>query len=165
MDDTAICVFTGRSARQILEDRGSGSWVLNLRNARRQRYLVCTRNQASTDWGADEYHRAAFLVGSISGLAPLPSEGGIPRWKIEIDRYANLAQEDVWGPWRNPVRYTTLHDLGISVDRLTFEPVPPPLHYTLDRSGDRPMTIAEAKRGLARTFGVDPTSVEIIIRG
>lgn len=165
MDDSAICVFTGRSTRQILEDQGSGSWVLNLRHARRQRYLVCTRNQANTDWGADEYHRSAFLVGRISGLEPLPSEGGVARWKVQIDQYATSRQEDVWGPWRNPVRYTTLHELGIDLSSLIFEPVPPPLFFAFGKSGDQTLTIAEAKRRLARTFNVDPAAIEIIIRG
>lgn len=165
MDDSAICVFTSKSLRQILEDRGSGSWVLNLKHARRQRYLVAVRNQASTAWGAEEPHRSAFLVGRISGLAPLPSDGSIPRWKIEISEYATIDKEDVWGSWRNPVRYTTLHDLGINFGELFFEPVPAPLSSEADRSGDRPLTIAQAKRGLALTFGVDPSAIEILIRG
>lgn len=165
MDDSAICVFTARSAPDILAEGGSGPWVLNVRHARQQRFLVCTRNDVGIEPQAREPHRSAFLVGRIGGLSRLPLEG-VPRWRIDLEEVAHLEQVDVWGPWRNPVRYTSLRELGIDPDRLAFEPLARSQFVTFDgEPDDGRLTLAEAKRGLARTFGVDPSAIEIIIRG
>jgi hypothetical protein len=46
--------------------------------------------------------------------------------------------------------------------------VPPPedkLGSSPDRRSNQPLTIAEAKAGLAQTFGVSPDKIEVIIRG
>ena len=76
-----------------------------------------------------------------------------------------------WGEWRNPVKYTTLEELGIDPKKLEIqanagsarrflEPPPPP-----DRSKTGALTIAEAKAGLALQFGVPPEAIEILIKG
>jgi hypothetical protein len=93
------------------------------------------------------------------------------RWLIEIDEYARIAIPNVW-KWRNPVKYTTLADLGIDPTKLTFEKVPkreeepanPPTGSTMQWP-PATLTIAEAKKALAATFGVKPEAVEISIRG
>jgi hypothetical protein len=57
-----------------------------------------------------------------------------------------------------------LTDLGITLRGLEFRPIPSPQQPTAV-AGERRMTIAEAKKALAATFGVKPEDVEITIRG
>jgi hypothetical protein len=72
---------------------------------------------------------------------------------------------------RNPVKYMSIEDFGIDPAKLAWEPMP-----ETDDSADKettavaqatgtPLTIAEAKRGLALTFNIAPSAVEITIRG
>ena len=37
------------------------------------------------------------------------------RWIIEISEYAVVDYPETWGEWRNPVKYTTLEELGIDL--------------------------------------------------
>ena len=77
---------------------------------------------------------------------------------------AELARAEAWRKeLRNPVTYDTLKHLGIDLRGLKFKPIPLPQPATM--GGERRMTIAEAKKALAVTFGVQPEDVEITIRG
>jgi hypothetical protein len=164
-DYAAIVVFTSESRQSILDQGGSGDWVLNPKNAGRLEYLVCCRR---SDWrnrpeGIEP--RAAFLVGRISGLTKIEgseNERKQPRYRIQLSEYAACDLRDVWRKeLRNPVVYGTLKELGIDLRGLKFAPMPLPTGV----AGDQRMTIAEAKKALAFTFGVKPEDVEIIIRG
>lgn len=171
MEHEAIVVLTRKSARQILSDGGSGSWVLNPRNARRARYLICVRNGENHEPDSGEEHGSAFLIGTISGLGALPPQNGQPRWRVLISQYALLSVDGVWKGWRNPVRYTTLKELGIHLQTVEFQDVPATAQDAAlessipSTSQARPLTLREAKEGLALTFGVSPEAVEITIRG
>ena len=163
---SAIAVFTGKSLEHVLHDGGSQSWVLDRNNARRCAYLVCCRSGVDCVEG-HEPRGSAFLVGRIDEVVPSTEDPG--RWLVRISAYARVSVADVWKGWRNPVRYTDLDALGIDVKSLRFQPMP--------EKGDAPrtkpagavaaqgLTIAEAKRGLAKTFGVSEDAVEITIRG
>lgn len=78
---------------------------------------------------------------------------------------------NLWDHGRNPVRYTSLVDLGIDPVKLAWESMPmaaprPALApATVTTATSASLTIAEAKRALAVTFGVKPEAVEITIRG
>ena len=174
MTDSAIAVFTGKTASEILATGGSRSWLLSPRNARKQRYLVCVRNAQSNDPGATEPRGTAFLLGEISAIMPLADQGGVPRWQISISRYARINRPNIWKNWRNPVKYTSLDELGIGLDGVEFTAV-----ESVADAGVRPksdtkstptspapkLTIAAAKDGLAAMFGVSPEAIEIIIHG
>jgi len=166
--ESAIAVFTGKSLDHILRDGGSCSWVLDRANAKRCAFLVCCRS--GVDWvEGPEAQGSAFLVGRISDVVESPEMPG--RWLIKISAYAKVAKPRVWQGWRNPVRYTDLPSLGLHLSELTFEPMPAP---TVATSTPPPptaaspvgaLTLAEAKRGLALTFGVAEEAIEIIVRG
>ena len=75
-----------------------------------------------------------------------------------------------------PVRYLEVSELGIDPATLTFEPIPPrgaeaePAVIGAPNGEHRhaaviPLSIAEAKRALAATFGVGVDAIEITIRG
>jgi hypothetical protein len=121
------------------------------------------------DWAeGPEPQGSAFLVGIINNV--VPSAENPARFLIRISEYAEVDIPKVWGGWRNPVKYTDLGSLGIDPASLKFEPMPTPIreeaaHEALEASQGEGLTIAQAKRGLAKTFGVSETAVEITIHG
>ena len=171
MAHPAIAVFTANSRDEILEIGGSASWVLSENKARRHQYLVCIRNARNVAFPDHEPHGTAFLVGRISGFrAHGFDKKGMARWVIELREYAVVDLPEAWRDWRNPVKYTTLEELGIDPKKLKFKPMPTPtrdlppsLPTAPAKSGA--LTIAEALAGLALQFGVPPEAIEILIKG
>ena len=176
-DEDALVVFTARSPDRIIREGGSQAWVLNPARAKLCKWLVCTQNRHHSDHtfsDASEPHGSAFLVGKISIITEAQEDPAQSRWHIGISDYARISQPEVWQHWRNPVRYTTLADLGINPDELEFQAMPvieaPLPNAALDSPAELPwpprlLTIPEAKQALAATFGVSPDAVEIVIRG
>jgi hypothetical protein len=79
---------------------------------------------------------------------------------------------DVWKGDRNPVRYSSTDEVGIDFDKLDWKPMPdaqaeaPSAPPSRRGNGEvQPLTMIEAKKGLAVTFGVAPKAIEITIRG
>src|ERR1700691_5381324 len=91
--------------------------------------------------------------------------GGSPRSDV-------VAQHEEMGALLcNPVSYRSLDHLGIDPSTFEWRPMPerretasvaPSPSPRPDVSG---LTMAEAKQGLAITFGVQPEAIEIVIRG
>ena len=167
--ENAVTVFTGKSLDRIIQEGGSQSWKLDASRARKCEYLVCTQNAHNPEDYADgtEPHGSAFLVGRISQVSPA-TDGDAGRWKIEFSEYARISQLGVWTGDRNPVRYTTLDELGIDLGDATFEKVQPGTSVAAAPSSTEAtsgLTIRQAKAGLAKTYDVDVDSIEIVIRG
>ncbi|GGF24196.1 hypothetical protein GCM10011321_14450 [Youhaiella tibetensis] len=168
MTTSALAIFTGKATPVVLEVGGSQSWVLDQRKARSNKYAVLYFNEHAP-WSTKGYtaHRAAFFVGRISDV--VQSEEAPDRFTVMFDQYAELKNAGEWGGWRNPIRYTTLEDLGIDESKLEFKPMPEPTATPSPEALSPPtpqgLTIAAAKAGLAATFGVSPDAIEIIIKG
>ncbi len=87
-----------------------------------------------------------------------------------ISEFARISVPDAWDHGRNPVPYSSLNELGISLDDLRFQPMPSESTSTMHSEHpiafepEPPFTIAEAKKRLAVTFGVKPEAVELTIR-
>lgn len=178
MSDT-IALFTARSAERIIREGGTASWRLDRNNARRCTYAVCVRN-AHADWGdGREQHHNAFLIGKVADVVPTgptPENNESPkdRFLIRFSEFARIDIPDAWPKgYRNPVRYSTLEELGIDPAKLKWETMPEPTEApsadedeaAIPARKDEALTIAQAKQGLAMTFGVPPEAVEITIRG
>lgn len=175
MAKNVLTVFTFRSIERILREGGSQAWNLDPKNAIRCRYLVCCRNHfAEGGAGGPEEHGAAFLVGKISGVEPAPERP--ERYIVRISEYALInPQPLVWPGSRNPVWYVgELSDLQIDEASLDWQPMPEGSETTSQEAeavstassaASVRLTIAEAKAGLAATFGVSPENIEIIVRG
>lgn len=165
----AVLVFTSETVETILSRGGTGDWVLSPKKAGTCKYVVCCRKVAWNNKKEGIAHRAAFLVGLVTGLHKKPdseNDRGQPRFLIELSEYATIERAAVWKEGRNPVSYKTLETLGIDLRALKFKPMPIPAPST--KSGGTtgaPMTIMDAKKALAATFGVSPDDVEITIRG
>lgn len=126
MPDEAVAVFTARSTQRILREGGSQAWALDPNRARKCRYLVCVQNQHNPDRDfsdATEAHGAVFLVGKISDVIPAPEDPDGGRWQIRISGYSTHIVMNAWKGWRNPVRYTTLKEMGVELEKQTFHSV------------------------------------------
>ncbi|MGB3204183.1 MAG: hypothetical protein WBB28_04280 [Crinalium sp.] len=173
---TAIAVYDRNPTETILSKGGSFSWVLNRDVAIQCRYLICCRSFPQDNQLKD----SAFLIGKISDIVPSPDPEKTTqkRWMIEFSEYALVDIPNVWKKWQNPVRYFDSEEiqeleekLGKSLDELDFQPMmkakrEPKPEAEPELEGDvKPLTIKEAKIGLAKSFGVDVDAIEIIIRG
>ena len=158
----ALAIFTGKGEETTLSAGGSQSWVLDRGNARQCKYAVLFYN-AHAEWSDGDYaHGAAFLVGKISDV--VPSQENSDRWKVAFSEFAKAPNIRPWR-WRNPIKYTTLEELGIDETKLKFRPMPTGGTSKSVGAAERLWTIADAKRELAKSFGVSPDAVEITIRG
>jgi hypothetical protein len=174
-DQLAIVLFTSETVETILSQGGTDGWVLSPKKAGTRKFVVCCRKPAWNNKKEGIAHRAAFLIGLISGLQKTPdseNKRNQPRFLIELSEYATLERSEVWDSevWdkesRNPVSYKTLEELGIDLRGLKFKPMPVPAASAKPGSASgAPMTIADAKKALAATFGISPDDVEITIRG
>jgi hypothetical protein len=169
-DDLAIVVFTADSLDSILRQGGSGDWVVSAKKANSCKYIVCCRKPNWSNRKEGIPARAAFLIGRVAGLIERAgSENGRDqmRYLIQMADYAELEKPGIWKEnVRNPVAYATLDELQIDLRGLKFMPMPEVDAGTAKEiPGAKQMTIADAKKGLALTFGVNPDDVEIIIRG
>jgi len=177
--EESVVVFTARSPERIVREGGSQAWVLSAARAKQCAWLVCTQNRKHRNHefsDATETHGSAFLVGKVSGVVKSKEESydGKQRWLVTISEYALIDVTDFWEHDRNPVRYLSRAELekkGIKFNELDFKlmmqpaPATSPLARPLLPGGMKPLTIAEARQGLAATFGVKPEAVEITIRG
>ena len=168
-DDQAIVVFTADTLDTILRQGGSGDWVVSAKKADSRKYIVCCRKPNWSNRKEGIPGRAAFLIGRVGGLRERPDSGNDRdqmRYLIQMADYAELEKPGVWrDDVRNPVAYSTLDDLQIDLRGLKFRPMPAAAEATNESSGAKQMTIADAKKGLAATFGVSPDDIEITIRG
>ena len=147
----AIQTFTKYSFETIKSMGGDYAWVLNQNRARSYQYLVCCSSGGANGG-------SAFLVGKISGIEfDHVGDKGKNRYAICVSEVAAVDIPDLWPGNQNPVRYTTLEDLGIDPSKLSFQKV-----GTTQSNG---LTIAQAKAGLAKNYGVSEDNIEILIKG
>jgi hypothetical protein len=170
LNEKVAAFLTAKSVATCVNAGGTQSWALDPYHVKRCRYAVLCRNLRA-DWGDGmEPHRTAFMIGHISGVEP-SSEGSEGRWLVTFDEYAVINISEAWKGWRNPVRYTTFKELGITrkdLEAADFKDIPERYSEKSTPSATQTngkMTIAEAKRAVAANYGVKPESVEITIRG
>jgi hypothetical protein len=164
----SVVVFSRQSVDTILRSGGSGSWRLVPNHALHCGFAVCTRNAKHPKVEGPEAHHSAFLVGKIRDVVPSPRRSN--RYWIQFSEYARVDIPNVWKKGdRNPVRYTTLEKLGIDPSTLKWEPMPVVNQLSEPNPQEAQpvgaLTMAQAKKGLALTFGVPPEAIEITVRG
>jgi hypothetical protein len=166
-----IIAETFKSIDRLLREGGTSSWRLDRNHARACEFAVCTRNGRNAKTEGPEPHQSAFLVGKVKDVVPSPTDKRPNRFLIQFSEYAVVSVPDVWKGDRNPIRYAaTLQALGIDPSTQKWRPMPEqdeaaaPAPSTSTGSV-MPLTIPQAKDGLALTFGVTPDAIEITIRG
>lgn len=166
-----LSVLTARGVDRILSEGGSQAWRLRPDNVMKMRYCVCVQNRHHNHWGgADQPHHHAFLVGRIADVVPSPERP--ERYLIVFSEYARINKADAWPGLRNPVRYATLEEFGVDgPDSLEWHPMPADVMDASlaepqdeEQGGFGPLTIIEAKAGLALGLGVPESAIEICIR-
>lgn len=167
-----VVVLTARGITQILREGGSQAWRLDPSHAGKYEYAVCVQN-TKPSWGTPEAkHHHAFLVGRISGISRSPDHPET-RWILNFDSYAEIDVPNQWGGNRNPVSYGSLEKMGIDISKLDFKPLQKVefpesdegVGLGFDDVGIRPLSLQEAKRGLAMKFGVSEEDIQITING
>jgi hypothetical protein len=126
MDTRCIAVFTTETPVRILREGGTKGWRVKPERAGAIPYLVCVHNHANPAGrvpGSTQEHRAVFLVGRISGVVPAAGDNRPHRWKICISEFYRHAVSNAWRRWPNPVRYTTLEELGVVLANIDFHAV------------------------------------------
>jgi hypothetical protein len=123
-----IVVFTGESPEEIVQKGGSEGWTLNHDKAAKCKFLVCTQNrEAGHPFRPTQQHGEAFLVGKIRQVRLQKRGKRTNRFMIHLASYARANTPGVWsktGASRNPIRYTSLKELGIDLGKLKFKPIP-----------------------------------------
>lgn len=169
MSEPAVVVFTAKTAETILAEGGTSAWRLHPDHAEARTFAVCTRNKFAKWSKGPEPHRSAFLVGKIRDVVQAPNRDK-GRYLIRLSEYAIVDIPDIWEKGdRNPIKYVDIESLGIDPAKLKWKPMPemgdaPVATPEPPHIPDSPLTIAEAKKRLAATFGVSTDAVEITIR-
>lgn len=170
MSDQCLVVLTARGFERIISEGGSQSWRLKPDRAERREFCVCVQNRHNGHWGgADQEHHHAFLIGRIRDVVPSPER--LERYLVRFSAYARIDSANAWPGLRNPVRYGTLEEFGITDPAsLNWQPMPATQPRAADsgeigdESGIGPLTIAEARAGLALGLGVPESAIEITVR-
>lgn len=171
MSHPCLVVLTARGSKRLFDENGTQAWRLNPENAGRQTYCVCVQNRKNGHWGgADHEHHHAFMLGRIRDVIPSPER--TERFLVRFSHYARIDQPNAWTGLRNPVRYGTLEEFGITdPEALEWFPMKrggqPEPTGTLppdEDTGCGPLTIPEAKAGLALGLGVPESAIEISVR-
>lgn len=148
----AIQTFTRHSFESIESRGGDHAWVLDQNRAKTYEYLVCCSSVGAN-------RGSGFLIGKISGVeVDHVDPAGKTRYVICVSEVASIDIPGLWTGQQNPVRYTSLEELGIDISKLAFRKV------GIIQSNSS-LTIAQAKAGLAKTFGVSENNIEIVIKG
>ncbi|MBT3701717.1 MAG: hypothetical protein HOG12_09375 [Alphaproteobacteria bacterium] len=163
MTDRAVLVFTKKNLADFESAGGSRAWKLNRKTMADIGFAVFCRNAKREDTSHAGSHRQGFLVAKVAGVVPAPLNEN--RFMILFDEVADIEMDELWMKDRNPIRYVNLSEIGINPDHLEFRPFEGNSQSDTKKSLPDGITISEAKRGLAISFGVDESSIEIVIRG
>ena len=118
-----LTVLTFKSARHIVGDGGTESWVISKYRAGRCAYVVCVRHQHGPYKAeGNEPHKHAFLVGKVSGVAPARETND--RFRVEMSEYAIVDGPQIPLNSASPTQYfPSLSSIGIDVASLHWKPI------------------------------------------
>jgi hypothetical protein len=164
MTQNVLQVLTYKSTETVIATGGTQSWALDRNRAKGCKYVVCCRNARTREAEGNEAHGSAFIVGKVSDV--VPSTDTKDRWLVLFSEYALVNVGDQW-EGRNPVRFYTVEDYEghIDFEALDWKPMPESSTEPNAAPTKKGMTIAAAKAALAEALGVEPSAIEITIRG
>ena len=156
-----VVVFTSKSVETIFADGGSGFWKINKSTIAKCSYIVMVANANSKFKEQEkEKHGHAFMIGKVSGHFEDADYPG--RLVIKFSEYAFIDIANKWSGQRNPVRYADITEFGLDLKNLAWESYSDEKKAEIDTT--KPLTIEEAKMGLAKKLGIDPGCIEISIK-
>ena len=162
----SIIVFTKHRPESVIAANGSGSWRINVEKWDGAiDWLILTNKVGSS--------RQITLVGRVAGFEPDTGGKNPGRYAVKIDAYALMDDPGLTfaSTSTNPVQFRKGADvLGLDPNSLELSPVGEQKvrqSYEARESttiSAKPLSIAEAKKRLAVSFGISPDQVEITIR-
>jgi hypothetical protein len=153
-----IRVFTSSSLEEILEEGGSGWWKINEAHASKCKYIICIQNnngprKSIGKKGTYAPQNTGFIIGEISKIIKDDKSG---RKLICFNKYAEIDINDMKLENRNPVSYISSTEINFDIDTLEFKDIP--------KNSFKPLTIEEAKEGLALKYNLDISRITIEIK-
>lgn len=85
---------------------------------------------------------------------------------IQISEYSEIDIPNAWTGNRNPVAYTEVDSFEVKhhfdISKLSWELFP--VNEVPQQASIKALTMDEAKNGIAKTLGIDPSCIEIQIK-
>ena len=160
MADTVI-IYARDPLEKVFEDGGSGNWSANAAKVASCTYVVLVKSETH----ANDHIPvgSAFLIGKVIGTRESTERN---RLVIEFGEYAEIDLPGAWPGNRNPVTYSNIKALedrypNFSIAQLTWHPFP--FEKVKEVDTVVPLTLAEAKLGLAKALNIDPSQIKIRI--
>lgn len=164
----SIVIYSRDQPKSVIKANGSGSWRINVEKwAGVIDWLILTNKIGNS--------RRVTLVGKVVGFEPDTGGKNPGRYSVKIGAYALMDDPSLTfsSDSTNPVQFRNAAEvLGSDPRALKMIPTPEqtlrqsyesPVGATM-RTLAKPLTIAQAKEGLAVSFGVSIDQVEITIR-
>ncbi len=165
-----ILIRTVKSISTIINEGGLNSLYANKDKLKICKYLIATNSehipQKSTN-NEDINRGSAFFIGKISDVRS-SSDGR--RLNLKFSQYAEVNIENVWKfkDNRNPITYTSktkfTNTFEVRFKNLEWINFPENKSVNQIYNEIKPLTINEAKEGIAKTLAILPSCIEIIIK-
>ncbi len=161
-----VIVFTSKPLETMINEGGSGDWSANKKRLEKCSYLIATKSNTlrehfPSDINIDQ--SSAFFIGKIRNITDSPDSD---RLVIQFSEYADINISNAWTGNRNPVAYTNVTEFQVkhNFDISTLEWKPFPISEIKLHNNVKALTVNEAKDGIAKTLGIDPSCIEIQIK-
>jgi hypothetical protein len=160
-----IIVFTSKPFETMIIEGGSGYWSANKKRIEKCKYIVTTKSNTLREHFPSDIkisQGSAFLIGKISGIAEKENK----RLLIQFSEYAEINIKDSWTGNRNPVAYIDIdifsEENGLDISKLEWKSFP--FNEAEIEENVKALTIDDAKKGIAKTLGIDASCIEIQIK-
>jgi hypothetical protein len=162
----AVIVFTSKTLEVMFDEGGCGYWNANRKRLDKCFYVIATKSNTLRErfpGNTSIKQDSAFFIGKISNITASPDG---KRSLIQLSQYAEFNIPNAWVGNRNPVTYTDINSFQSEhkFDTTSLEWLEFPTKETSTVSDIKPLTINEAKEGIAKTLGIDSSCIEIQIK-
>jgi hypothetical protein len=161
-----VMVFTSKPLETMINEGGSGYWSASKKRLEKCSYLIATKSNTLREHFPSDTNikqGSAFIVGKITNIGNSPKGG---RLVIQLSEFAEVNIPNVWTGNRNPVAYTNTESLkndhGVDFSNIVWRDFP--INEITPITDVKALTIDEAKEGIAKTLGIDPSCIEILIK-
>jgi len=156
-------IFTKETKNKIISQGGVIVNTLDRKRMRNVRYVICVQNDLSCSGEIPERNGAIFFIGIVSHVSEYEKDESHNLYFIHIESYALLENRMSDLNWKNPVRYAADTETGINISKIVFFDMPKSEEQKTPERIIKPLTIREAKEGIAKKLGISIDSIKIII--
>lgn len=123
-----LVVLTKETIEDIRKQRGTASWKLDAKRARRCVYALCVRNSQQHRHRDCQPHGSAFMLGKIGGVEFSSDPKYRKRYLVRFTKFIEYPTPvpNAWRQNRNPVAYIKLDDLVKIISRSQWKLMPSP---------------------------------------